>query len=83
MKSFRRGLRTRNPLVLVVALALIVPVLLGAQSCFASGRWTAVPLEYWMRTASDDYVYVSWSVGWVKRHRADALALSAGRLERA
>ena len=67
MKSFRRGLRSRNPLVLVVALALVVPVLVGAQSYFASGRWTDVPLEYWLRTASDDYSYVSWVVGKVKR----------------
>ena len=67
MNSFRRGLRNRNPLVLVAALALLVPALLGIQSYFASGRWTAVPLEYWLRTASDDYTYVSWVVGSVKR----------------
>ena len=42
MSSFRRGLRNRNPLVLVVALALLVPALLGIQSYFTSGAWTAI-----------------------------------------
>jgi len=68
VSSFRRGLRNRNPLVLVAALALLVLALFGIQSYFTSGRWTSIPLEYWARTASDDSTYVSWAVGSVKRH---------------
>lgn len=63
MSSFRRGFLNRSPLVLLAALALLVPALLGFESFFVSGRWTAVPLEYWLRKSSDDYVYVSWTVG--------------------
>ncbi len=66
MSSFTRGLHNRNPLVLVVALALLVLTLFGIQSYFVSGRWTSIPLEYWLRKASDDYTYVSWAVGSVK-----------------
>jgi hypothetical protein len=61
--SFGRGFRNRNPLVLVVAAALLVPVLLGLEHCFVSGAWSNVPMKYWMRKASDDYTYVSWTVG--------------------
>ena len=67
MSSFRRGLGNRSPLVLVVALALLVPALLGIQAFFTSGAWSAVPVERWMRNATDDYMYVSWTVGELKR----------------
>ena len=68
MNSFRRGLRNRNPLVLVVALALLVPALLGIQSWFTSGAWTAVAAERWERNSTDDYMFVSWTVGRLKRN---------------
>ena len=68
MNSFRRGLRNRNPLVLVVALALLVPALLGIQSWFTSGAWSAVPVQRWVRNATDDYMVVSWMVGRLKQH---------------
>jgi hypothetical protein len=71
MGAFRRGFRSRSPLILLAAILLLVPALLGLQALFASGAWTAVPMKYWMRRASDDYVYVSWSVGWAKRHQRD------------
>jgi len=67
VNSFRRGLRNRNPLVLVVALALLVPALLGIQSWFTSGAWSAVPLQRWVRNPTDDYMVVSWIVGRLKR----------------
>jgi hypothetical protein len=60
-------LRNRNPLVLVVAIALLVPALLGLERFFVSGAWSGVPLKYWMRKASDDYTYVSWTVGEARR----------------
>ncbi len=68
MGSFRRGFRNRSPLVLIVAAVLIVPTLLGIEQFFASGAWTVVPMKYWMRKASDDYTYLSWTVGAEKRH---------------
>ena len=71
MSSFRRGLFNRSPLVLLAALLVLVPVLYAVDDCFSSGRWTAVPLEYWLRKSSDDYVYVSWVVGKIKRDPPD------------
>ena len=71
MNSFRRGLRNRNPLVLVVALALLVPALLGIQSWFTSGAWSAVPVQRWVRNSTDDYMVVSWTVGRLKQHPPD------------
>jgi hypothetical protein len=68
VSSFRRGLRNRNPLVLVVALALLVPALLGIQSWFTSGAWSAVPVHRWVRNSTDDYMVVSWTVGRLKQH---------------
>jgi hypothetical protein len=67
VSSFRRGLRNRNPLVLVVALALLVPALLGIQSFFTSGAWTAIAAQHWERNATDDYMFVSWMVGHLKK----------------
>jgi hypothetical protein len=49
VSSFRRGLRNRNPLVLVAALALLVPALLAIQDCFASGARTAVAARHRLR----------------------------------
>ena len=63
MKGFGAGFRNRNPLVLVVAAVLLVPALLGFEYLFSSGAWSGVPLKFWMRKASDDYTYVSWTVG--------------------
>ena len=71
MNSFRRGLRNRNPLVLVVALALLVPALLGIQSWFTSGAWTAIAAQRWERNSTDDYMFVSWTVGHLKKHPPD------------
>lgn len=68
MNSFRRGLRNRNPLVLVVALALLVPALLGIQSWFTGGGWTAIAAERWERNSTDDYMYVSWMTSYLKRN---------------
>ena len=71
MNSFRRGLRNRNPLVLVVALALLVPALLGIQSWFTSGAWTAIAAQRWERNSTDDYMFVSWTVGHLKKDPPD------------
>lgn len=71
MSSFRRGLRNRSPLVLVAALALLVPALLAIQSYFTSGAWTAIAAQRWERNSTDDYMFVSWTVGHLKEHPPD------------
>lgn len=67
MSSFGRGFRNRNPLVLLAAAALLAPALLGIESLFTSGAWSAVPMQRWMRNANDDYMFVSWTVASLKR----------------
>jgi hypothetical protein len=68
VNSFRRGLVCRSPLILLAALALLVPAVLAFEALFTSGRWTAVPLEYALRNPQDSFTYVSWVVG---RNRVD------------
>lgn len=68
MRGFKAGFRNRNPLVLVVAAALLVPALLGFEYFFTSGAWSTVPLKYWLRNPTDSFTYVSWTVGSTKRH---------------
>jgi hypothetical protein len=70
-RGFRRGLRNKHPLVLLTALILLVPALLGLEAVFTSGAWTAVGVQRWVRTPTDDYMYVSWSVGELKRRPPD------------
>ena len=69
--SFVRGYRNRNPLVLVAAVALLAPFLVGLELFFTSGAWSDVPLDHWLRKASDDYTYVSWTVGRNKQDPPD------------
>ncbi len=68
MSGFKAGLRNRNPLVLVAAALVLVLVLVGLESYFSTGAWSGVPMKYWMRKASDDYTFVSWTVGANKQH---------------
>lgn len=67
MNSFRRGFLNKSPLVLLAALVLLVPALLAIQAFFTSGAWSAIPVQRWMRTSTDDYMFVSWMVGEIKR----------------
>ena len=67
MTSFGRGLHNRNPAVLVAAALLLVPFLLVIQASFTSGAWTTVPMKYWVRVPTDDFTYVSWTTGTLKR----------------
>ena len=75
MKGFGAGFRNRNPLVLLVAAALLVPALLGFEYLFTSGAWSAVPLEYCLRSSVDSFTYVSWTVGHNKRRPPDTPAV--------
>lgn len=79
-RSFRAGLRQRNPLVLVAAALLLVPALLGFNYLFTSGGWTVVPLEYWIRNTGDGLMFVSWSAADLKREppAAPAVVLTGG-----
>jgi hypothetical protein len=63
VRGFRAGFRNRNPLVLIVAGALLVPALLGFEYFFTSGAWSNVPLKYCLRNTGDSFTYVSWTVG--------------------
>lgn len=67
MSAFGAGFRTRHPLVLVAAAALLVPALLALEAAFTSGAWTRVPLAYCLRNQRDSFTYISWTVGRVKR----------------
>lgn len=73
--GFRRGFRNRNPLVLVAAGLLLLPVVLGLNAFFAQGYWTAAPLKHLLVKQSDDFTWVSWSVGRVKRDPPDGPAV--------
>ena len=75
MKGFAAGFRSRNPLVLLVAAALLVPALLGFEYLFTSGAWSAVPLQYCLRSSVDSFTYVSWTVGHNKRLPPDTPAV--------
>jgi hypothetical protein len=63
MGAFRRGFRNRSPLVLVAAVVLLVPALLGVEWLFTSGVWTVVPLDAALRNPEDSFTYISWMVG--------------------
>ena len=84
MKGFGAGFRNRNPLVLLVAAALLVPALLGFEYLFTSGAWSVVPLKYCLRNTSDSFTYVSWTVGDNKRRppRLPAVYLTGGSAAR-
>ena len=80
MSSFKRGFRSASPLVLLAALALLLPALLGIQWFFTSGAWSAVPMQLWVRNSTDQYMAVSWQVGRLKRDPPELpmVALLAG-----
>lgn len=67
MTSFSRGLRAKNPLILVLAALLLVPALSSLEAFFTSGQWTMASLEWCLRTARDSFTYVSWTVGHAKQ----------------
>jgi hypothetical protein len=68
VSSFKAGFRNRHPLVLIAAVGLLVPALLGFQYFFTSGAWSVVPLRFCLRNRHDSFTYVSWTVGRNKRH---------------
>jgi len=84
VKGFGAGFRSRSPLVLLVAAALLIPALLGFEYLFTSGAWTGVPLKYCLRNAGDSFTYVSWTVGYNKRRppRVPAVYLTGGSAAR-
>jgi len=84
VKGFGAGFRNRNPLVLLVAAALLVPALLGFEYLFTSGAWSVVPLKYCLRNTGDSFTYVSWTVGYNKRRppRMPAVYLTGGSAAR-
>jgi len=67
-RDFKRGLRNQNPLVLVASLILLAGALFGVQLFFTSGAYTVIPEKYLLRRASDDYMYVSYTMSSLLRH---------------
>lgn len=67
-RDFKRGLHNKNPLVLVAAGVLLVAALVGIELFFTSGAYTAIPEKYLLRRASDDYMYVSYTMSSLLRH---------------
>ncbi len=67
LSAFRAGLLHRC-LVAPALGALFVIVGLGTLNyVFASGLWTAIPVEYCLRDGQDTSTYVSWIIGRNKR----------------
>jgi hypothetical protein len=66
--AFVRGLRSHHPVVLLVAVALLYPVLLGVQAFVVSGRYTVLPESLLLRNRHDDFMHVSYEVALLKRH---------------
>jgi hypothetical protein len=84
VKGFGAGFRNRNPLVLLIAAALLVPALLGLEYLFTSGAWSVVPLKYCLRNTGDSFTYISWTVGHNKRRppQMPAVYLTGGSAAR-
>jgi hypothetical protein len=67
-RDVRRGLRQRNPLVLVAAAALVVVALLAVQEATLHGAFTVVPQGRLLRIANDDYMHISYRLAELKKH---------------
>ena len=65
---FRRGLRERNPLVLVAALLLVGVTLLLLQGAVLNGDFTALSQGRYTRIPNDDYVHITYELGQLKKH---------------
>lgn len=66
--SFRQGLRSTHPLVLCCAAILMLLVAFGIRSAFSTGMWANIPMRFWLRTSSDDFIAVSWIVAGLNQH---------------
>jgi hypothetical protein len=72
-RRFLRGLRSSSPLVLIAAVALVFPVLLGLQALFTSGSFAVFPEGLLLRKARDDFLHNTYTVGRLKLHPPDRL----------
>ena len=72
IRSFNRGLRCRNPLMLVFAVGLTAAVMLLVQWVVTSGAYTTVLAERLMlRSIHDDDIHVSYVTARLKRDPPD------------
>jgi hypothetical protein len=67
-RAFGRGLRQRNPLVLVAAALLTIVALFAFQHIVFNGGLTAVDESRLLRIDHDDYLHVSVKVQELKEH---------------
>jgi hypothetical protein len=74
-RSFRRGLRQRNPLVLAGAAAACLLVVLGVQQFFFGGGMTGVSEGRLLRITHDDYVHVAYKVNQLKKRPPQHVAV--------
>lgn len=65
--SFAGGFRQRNPLVLVVAVALAGLLVLVAQQAFVLGAFTAVSEGRLLRIENDDYIHLAYKLAELKQ----------------
>jgi hypothetical protein len=71
-RSFDRGLRCRNPLLLVFAMGLTAAAMLLIQWVVTSGAYTTVLAERLMlRNIHDDDIHVSYVTARLKRDPPD------------
>ncbi len=82
--AFRRGLVSLHPLVLVAALAMLVPALGGLQYVVTGGLYTSLPLGVLLRMPRDDYVKASYDATMLKLHppRVPAIYVFGGSAAR-
>jgi hypothetical protein len=66
--SFRRGMRQRSPLVLVVAALVCLLAVGGVNYFFFGGGLTHVSAARLLRIPHDDYVHVAYRVDQLKQH---------------
>jgi hypothetical protein len=67
LSAFRAGLLRRCLLAPFLAALFLIVVLGTLNYVFASGLWTAIPLEYCLRDDDDTSTYVSWTIARNKR----------------
>jgi hypothetical protein len=67
-RSFGRGFRQRNPLVLVLAALLAAAALFAFQGLLLRGDLPAISQGRLLRITNDDYLHIAYKLGQLKKH---------------